>query len=307
MKAIKEHFEEFKNPCYFSRVDNNHILGLHIGLDDKGRKCIELRTKKFSVRRITGTNVIEVGQFKNNNYYSIRFTLINDEMSGLFYKFCEDLVEETRTLKLEEEGYQAVVERYLQWKRMFVSSKKDLLTEIQIMGLIGEILFLKGNLAERIGLSNALKSWSGQELTHKDFSYKDSWFECKAISRSTLTVKISSLEQLDSNVDGELVVYSLEKMSEVYNGISLNNLILDTAKLFETAEEKEDFLSKVALQGYEYNTYYDSFVYEISSFHRYLVNDDFPKLTRKQINKAISSASYVLSMPEIAPFEIKEK
>lgn len=57
----------------------------------------------------------------------------------------------------------------------------------------------------------------------------------------------------------------------------------------------------------EYNTYYDSFVYEISSFHRYLVNDDFPKLTRKQINKAISSASYVLSMPEIAPFEIKEK
>ena len=105
MKAIKEHFEEFKNPCYFSRVDNNHILGLHIGLDDKGRKCIELRTKKFSVRRITGTNVIEVGQFKNNNYYSIRFTLINDEMSGLFYKFCEDLVEETRTLKLEEEGY----------------------------------------------------------------------------------------------------------------------------------------------------------------------------------------------------------
>lgn len=96
-------------------------------------------------------------------------------------------------------------------------------------------------------------------------------------------------------------------MSEVYNGISLNSLILDTAKLFEIAEEKEDFLSKVALQGYEYNTYYDSFVYEISSFHRYLVNDDFPKLTRKQINKAISSASYVLSMPEIAPFEIKEK
>ena len=53
---------------------------------------------------------------------------------------------------------------------MFVSSKNNFLTEPEIMGLIGEILFLRGNLAERIGLSNALLSWSGQELTHKDFS-----------------------------------------------------------------------------------------------------------------------------------------
>ena len=307
MKPIKERFDEFENPNYFSRVDNTHILGLHIGLDGKGRKTIELRTKKFTVRRITGTNVIEIGQFKNTQYYTIRFTLIDDEMCGLFYKFCEDLIEETRGLKQEEEGYQAVVERYLQWKRMFVSSKKNLLTESQIMGLIGEILFLKGNLADRIGLSNALKSWSGQELTHKDFSYEDTWYECKAISRSTMSVKISSLEQLDSSVDGELIVHALEKMSEAYNGISLNDLIFETAKLFSTTEEKEDFLSKVALQGYEYNTYYDSFVYEISSFHRYLVNEDFPKLTRKQIDKAISSASYVLALSEIATFEINDK
>ena len=75
-------------------------------------------------------------------------------------------------------------------------------------------------------------------------------------------------------------------------------------KLFDTSEEKDDFMTKVALQGYEYNAYYDSFVYEISSFHRYLVNIDFPKLIRQQVNKAISSAAYVLSLQEIASFEI---
>lgn len=304
MKSIKEHFAEFENPNYFSRVDNQHILNLHIGLDNEARKCIELRTKKFIARRITGTNVIDVGQYKNSTYYSIRFSLIDDEMCGLFYKFCDDLIEETRSLKQEEEGYQAVVDRYLQWKRMFVASKKNLLTETQIMGLIGEILFLRGNLADRIGLSNALKSWSGQELTHKDFSYEDTWFESKAISRSSMAVKISSLEQLDSDVAGELVVYALEKMSEAYNGITLNKLVFDTMNLFVKLEEKDDFLTKVSLQGYEYNTYYDSFVYEISSFHRYLVNDDFPRLTRKEVNKAISSASYVITLSEIVPFEI---
>lgn len=304
MKSIKDHFSEFINPNYFSRVDNKHILDLHIGLDSNARKCIELRAKKFKVRRITGTNVIEIGQYSNSNYYSIRFTLIEDEFCDLFYQFCEDLVEQTKNISEESKGYQAVVDRYLQWKKMFVSSKKNLLTENQIMGLIGEILFLKGNLADRIGLSNALKSWSGQELTHKDFSYEDTWFESKAISKSSMSVKINSLEQLESNVDGELVVHMLEKMSEAYNGISLNKLIVSTMDLFQTNEEKDDFYTKVSLQGYEYNTYYDSFVYEVSSFHRYLVNNDFPRLTRKSVDKAISRAEYVIALSEITSFEL---
>lgn len=306
MKPIDKHFAEFTKPNYFSRVDSNHILDLHIGLDGNSKKCIELRSKKFNPRKVSGTDVIEVGQFRNANYLSIRFSLNEEEMSGLFYKFCEDLVEETRTLKLESEGYQAVTERYYQWRKMFVPSRKAFLSETDIMGLIGEILFLRGNLKDRIGLSQALKSWSGQELTHKDFSYENTWFEIKAISRSTMSVRISSLEQLDSENDGELVVFALEKMSEAYDGITLNKLVFETRELFESIQEKDDFLSKVALQGYEYNAYYDQFVYEISSVYRYLVDNSFPRLTRSNVDKAISKATYVLALPDISEHEIKE-
>src|SRR5699024_8133412 len=105
--------------------------------------------------------------------------------------------EQTREIKERSEGYTAIVNRYFQWKKMFVSSKGNLLTEPEIMGLIGEILYLKGTLAERIGLYNALKSWSGQELTHKDFSFDDTWVEVKTVRSGGQTVKISSLEQLD--------------------------------------------------------------------------------------------------------------
>ena len=87
-------------------------------------------------------------------------------------------------------------------------------------------------LAEQIGLENALKSWSGQELTHKDFSYGDSWYEVKTIHRGIPAVKISSIEQLESSTDGELVVFFLEKMSAAYNGVNLNKLILETRSLF---------------------------------------------------------------------------
>lgn len=305
MTDIRQKFSEFNRPEYFSRIDNVHILELHLGLDEKGRKAIELRYP-FVPRKVTGTSAIEVNQYKKEKYNTIRFSLINEEISGLFYKFCEDLIEQTRDLKEASAGYQAIVNRFFQWKKMFVSSKNNFLTEPEIMGLIGEVLFLRGNLAKRIGLSNALLSWSGQELTHKDFSYENMWFEAKAISRGAQSVRISSIEQLESDNDGELVVHSLEKMSTAYNGITLNKLILETRNMFTSNEDKDNFMSKVALQGYEYNNYYDDFVYEISNFKRYIVNSDFPKLTSKSLPAAIRKVMYELSLVDIASFEIKD-
>ncbi len=206
---IKERFKEFISPGYFSRVNTTCIPELHIGLDEKGRKSIELR-EQFSPRKVIGTTSIEVNQYKKPEYNTIRFSLVDDEVSGLFYKFCEDLIEQTADVQEHGESYLIIINRYFQWKKMFVSSKKTLLSEPEIMGLIGEICFLKGNLAQRAGLSEALHSWSGQELTHKDFSYKDTWFEVKAVCRGSQTVKISSLEQLESDNDGELAPFPLK-------------------------------------------------------------------------------------------------
>lgn len=304
MIDIKSMFSKFENANYFSRVDNVHILELHIGLDEKGRKAIELRAP-FTPRKVTGTSAIEVNQYKRPEYNTIRFSLCDEDISGLFYKFCDDLIEQTRDVKEKSEGYTAIVSRFFQWKKMFVSSKNNFLTEPEIMGLIGEILLIRGHLAERIGLIEALQSWSGQELTHKDFSFGDTWIEAKAISRGAQYIKISSLEQLDSDTEGELAVHSLEKMSTAYNGITLNKLILDTRRLFQPGEEQDTFMTKVALQGYEYNNYYDDYVYEISSFKRYKVTFDFPKLTHRDLPAAIHKATYEISLVEIGDFEIK--
>ena len=302
---IRERFNTFTSANYFSRVDNKHLLELHIGLDEKGRKAIELRAN-FTPKRISGTSCIEVNQYHKEPYNTIRFSLIDDEMSGLFYKFCEDIIEQTQEIKEVSDSYQAVVNRFFQWKKLFIASKKIYLTEPEIMGLIGEILFLKGSLAERVSLPTALNSWSGQELTHKDFSYKDTWFEVKAIGRGNQTIKISSLEQLDSDVNGELAVFSLEKMSSTYSGLTLNKVILETKDMFCTQEEKDLFLSKVALQGYEYSDYYDDFVFELSGFSRFFVSDGFPKLTRKNISNGIRKAMYEIALIDIKIFEIKD-
>lgn len=302
---IRSQFSAFIRPEYFSRIDDEHILDLHIGLDEKGRKSIELRSM-FKPVKVTGTSAIDVTQYTKPEYNTIRFSLKDDDMSGLFYKFCEDIIEQTKDLKNEKDGYKAITTRFFQWKKMFVLSKNTFLTEPEIMGMIGEILFLRGPLADEIGLSEALKSWSGQELTHKDFSCSDKWYEVKTISRGNTTVRISSLEQLDSDKNGELIVYSLEKMSPAYNGISLNKLILETRQMFLSADDADTFLAKVAMQGYEYNNYYDEFVFEVSGLTRYKVTDQFPKLTHANVPKEITKANYDLALAEIMSFSTKE-
>lgn len=304
MTELKKRFDDFTSPNFYSRVSTDHILELYIGLDEKGRKSIELRSA-FNPRKVKGTSAIEVNQYDNQKYKTIRFSLTDEEISGLFYTFCDDLIEQTRDLTDEKGGYNAIIVRFHQWKKMFVSSKKDFLNEAQIMGLIGELLFLRDQLSKRIGLPEALRSWSGQELTHKDFSYGDTWSEVKTIRRSSQVVHISSLEQLDSEHDGELAVYALEKMSTEYNGITLNKLIVDIRNRFSDSDDRDLFMSKVALQGYEYHNYYDDFVFELIYCKNFRVSEDFPKLIPEDVPEAVLKATYDIDLNKITEFEIK--
>ena len=238
---------------------------------------------------------------------TIRFSFLVDDVSSLFYTFCEDLIEHTRELPSGENGYQIIINRYYQWKKLKVKKKKELLSESEIMGLIGEVLFLRDELIPLVGDDKALFSWSGQELTHKDFSYDDIWYEVKTISSGKQSVRISSLDQLDSDIDGQLVVYSLEKMSEAFDGVTLNKLVLDVMNCFESQENKDSFINKVSAHGYEYNDYYERFVYAVSGLYRYSVNPDFPKLTHAMMPNAITKANYEIDISLLSKFLIERK
>ena len=304
MVSIKDRFKEFTANEYYSLVDDSLVSELFIGLDDKGRKTIKLRAP-FEPQKIIGTTGIDIRQYKNYNYGTIQFSLCNEGMSSLFYLFCEDLVKVLSKILDVTLSYQAVVNRFFQWKKMFNNGNMKKLTESEIMGLIGEILLLKDLLFEKYGEHKALKGWSGQELTHKDFSYENIWYESKAIIKSGTTLKISSIEQLTSNVNGILGVHILEKMSSVFNGITLNQLINDVYEQMEGLEDKDMFMNKVAIQGFVFDEYYDDFVYALCDFKSFIVNDSFPKLTRNVLSNAIVKVQYELSVKDILEFEIR--
>lgn len=284
-------YSAFEAPNSYNLLDSQHKLEFYVGVDDRGRKCLILRSN-FKPEFVKSTSAIDIsiGQVRNN-IWSLGFHLVHNAMSGLFYKFCDDIVESSRNLPESVNGMAYVVKRYNSWKKLFYNLKKELLSENEIIGLIGELLFLKTYMFKHYSFDIALSSWSGCDKTHKDFSVNETWYEVKSTKSSSLTVRIHSIEQLDSDVDGHLVVYEFEKMSESFDGYTLNSIVRDILNCIPT--DLEDlFLEKLKNVGYNYDDGYDKFVYRISTLNSYLVNDDFPRIKKNLLSASIVKVEY---------------
>ena len=200
------------------------------------------------------------------------------------------------------DGYAEIVNRYNQWKKLFYGVSSAL-SEQEVMGLLGELHFLKNRMIPLHGFTEALRGWSGPEPTHKDFSYENEWFEIKTINSFKSTVSISSLEQLDSEYDGKLIVISLEKMSPSFNGVRLNNVVKELMDSMSFESDKDVFLAKLKQAGYSYNEVYDNYVYNFIKEETYCVCDDFPRIRKSELPTGVSKVKYEIELSQIEKFK----
>lgn len=289
LDEIKEKIQSVELPSQYVRVSVDHPLELYLGKNEKG--YLTLRFNGYFIpTKVIGTNLIEVKQVKTSKYNSILFSYLSEDNFTLFYHFCEDMITETENYK-GDEGYKEIVNRFNQWKKMFTRNNK-ILTENEVLGLLGELLFLKNIAIPTYGSTDGLNSWSGPEPTHKDFSYKNEWYEIKSINTFKNSVPISSLEQLDSELEGHLVVYSFEKMSPSFAGISLNKLVSEIMRDLAFDTDKDIFLAKLKQVGYAYNEIYDNYVFNLIKKDSYLVNNEFPRIKADDLQKGIIKVQY---------------
>lgn len=286
---IKGKVESIRTPSQYLRVSDTHPLELYLGKNEQNFATLRFNGE-FTTIKVIGTNLIAVKQVKTNEYNSILFSFNSSEHLSLFYHFCEDMINETETYT-GDNGYKEIVNRFNQWKKVFSSNKKAL-SENEVLGLIGELLFLRDHAFEAYGVTNSLNAWSGPEPTHKDFSYKDEWYEIKSINTFKDSVTISSLEQLDSELNGHLVVYFFEKMSPNFSGISLNKLVNDISNSLEYEIDRDLFFNKLAQAGYSFNELYDNYVYNFVKMQQYLINRDFPRIKADTLPKEINRVQY---------------
>lgn len=297
---VKELLESIKNDSNYIRVSETHPLELYVGKNEAGELTLRYNGQ-FKPKNILGNNLLKIKQVKTNLYNSIMFTYCSKENISMFYNFCEDMIEQTINAS-SDNGYTELIKRYELWRKMFSSNNK-ILSEPEILGLIGELLFLNNVSLNMYSNVDALNGWSGPEPTHKDFSYGDDWYEIKSINDSKNSIIISSIEQLDSPNVGRLIVYKFEKMSSSFNGISLNNLVKDINNQLVDLLEKDIFAAKLADAGYMYNEVYDNYVYNLISVTKYIVDSNFPRLEAINLPKEISKIKYEILLPMIERFK----
>ncbi len=288
----------------WKRVGDMHPVDLYYGKDQKGRNAIEFAGRFDINNKIHSSVAIEITHYKNaDGNKSIVFSLLDNKLLRPFCDFLNTMVDATAQLCLSnQEAYLAVCEVYFAMQKMF-RTNKDTLSEAEIKGLIGELIFLHNRLFTEVGETKAINAWSGSEKTRKDFALDHNWFEVKTIDFGKDTVHISSIEQLDSPIDGVLVVYQLERMAEEYQGITLNKLVSDICNSIQSIRDKDIFLSKLEAANYSYSPKYDELVYELRTVDEYRVTTNFPRITRSIISPAIAKASFDITLSEILTYK----
>ena len=300
MKKINEIFNSISDKGYYILYDRECPTDVRLGIDSKGRKSLRIESN-FKPVKVQSTKKIEVNHFELTKTKAVTFSLTEESSQEIFYLLCEDLI---KLCYLDEKTiYENVISRYKKWIEIFSNQTNNLLSENEIIGLLGELIFLDEYLLSNYEQENAIASWAGVEKTHKDFSIDNTWFEIKTTTSKTKNIKISSIEQLESDHDGYLIAFTLEKMSPEYEGITINKVFKNLiSKLNENS--KIEFIKKITQAGFFYDAYYNDYVYSLIGKSKFLVNEKFPKLSRKNLSKSIVSASYELNIETIKEFEV---
>lgn len=287
----------------YSRYDGEHPVDIFLGIDDQGRKSLVV-TLKASRERAVSSKTIAVSFFvRPDGRSSLRFSLEDDALKDIFYKFCEDIIESTRNSS-PAEGFSPIIRRWETWIGFFQRAPLPL-SENEIVGLIGEIFFLKNVMAEKYGLSRALEAFIGTDKAHKDFEIDDTWYEIKTIHNGVRAVKISSIQQLDAPNPGMLEVITVDQSTPGTTGNITVNSIIKQFRESLNSKQLLDFDEKLRKANYIADDRYDDYNYLFIRRDEYNVSADFPRISSDALPVGVSKVCYEIDISAIQQFKVE--
>lgn len=299
MKYMVESFFKDNKSNSFRRINATHPIDIFLGLNDKNQYTIIIK-EVGSLKKIESSKyIIARAYLDERKKIVLTFSLIDKSLYPIFLKFCEDLIFSSQNLK-KSEAINFIVARWNSWRKVFKRASLEILSEKEVMGLVGELTFLKKYLIPNFGEYKAIEAWKGPEHASKDFEIKDTWYEVKTIMEGGLAITISSLEQLDSDVDGYLVLFLLEKSTNVANGtISLNSYVREIEESIREIDVKLKFRNKLVEAGYYESEEYDFLNFKLKGDKFFLVDYTFPRVKQSDLNNGIVKVSYKILINSI--------
>ena len=284
------------------RADPNHPLDFFVTYDERPNMQFMLLTEFEPALPNSSEQLFVRGNKRSDGKFAVCFSLEDDHLKDQYVSLCWDIMDATYLSQDKKNGVQAAIKRFTMWQKLFAEAKTKKLSDAGIKGLIGELAVLKYVCTRKYSIATAISGWVGPVGADRDFEFVDTWFESKFVSLSTDKVKISSIDQLDIDRMGCLVLCRAEKTASTTSGhTTLNDLV---NSIFEMAQIDENavstFKNRLALAGYDSSDERSNQPYVIHRFEIYKVDgNDFPRIRRSKIHNAISDGEYQLSIPAL--------
>ena len=300
---IEDKFAKGAATRTYQRIDSEYKTNIFLGYNDDGYMSMVI-TEPGKETLVKSSKIINVSlKRRDDNKMALTFDLLDGSYKSLFLLFCKDII-----LVCEKAGssmaISSAVVRWKYWKEMFGSKKKNILDKMEIKGLIGERIELRDHFMSERDEETAVQSWMGPLLGHKDFEIDDTWYEIKTVSENAVQVNISSLEQLDSDFDGHLVIIRLEDASTVSAlATNLNKTVISVADKIEDPDVMDLFKTRLDNMGYVPDEEYDNYNFIFKGRQSYFVNSDFPRITRGMVNSSIGNAKYSIMLDGIIEYK----
>lgn len=280
------------------RADENHPLDFFITYDENGAMQMILTADFLPSIPASSRQLSVRANTRNDGKYALCFSLADKSLREQYVSLCWDIMNCTSAITDKKRGTAAAIKRFCLWQRLFAEGKSRQLSDAEIKGLIGELCALKQVVFANYTPNTALTGWVGPIGADRDFEMPSEWYEVKAVSLSKDTVSISSLDQLDTDAEGSLLVARIEKASPNAPGcFTLNSLVNEIAAGLADLESRTIFDARMASAKYDPADPRAEEPYVLHRIEVYRTDKNFPRIRRSKVPVSISNAAYDLSIP----------
>ena len=282
-----------------------HPLEWHVRYAGADQKSL-VAVSNIAAGELPSSRAIEAAcRQRRDGRYALSFTLLNRAEEDVFITMAGDMIAFSGAAESPAEAVQRVLRRYAAWVRLFERRQSELLGIHAQKGLLGELMFLKNVIEEGRPMLDSLAGWAGPDGADQDFFYDDGWHEVKAVGAAAAAASISSVEQLDHPMEGELVIFRIDACVPQYNNaVTLYQTVSALEKMTVSIPgAAEALLLKLAAAGYVHREEYDQQYFFVSAQQRYAVTESFPRMRRVGLPREVINISYQLDLPSLAPWE----
>lgn len=302
-------YEKFKglnrsiHDCQYP-INSSGAIKAYYGIDINGFFRLSfLSTKNPECKGETKNIQVIKGTASEGNFWTC-FNLQTDSLLSVFCTFGEDMVSCVISEPDESKAAALLRKRYSTWVALFKKNRSGMAVE-KAKGLFGELYVLKNVIIPIHGVELSVKGWSGPDKASKDFFIGESWDEVKTTSPTSPIVKIASIDQLDSDKPGKLLVVRAEDVSDAYNGddCNINKLCQVLLPLIKSQDLKDDFLKKISEYGFDFCDEIGDKNYDVKRIERFNVTPSFPAIRANNIPvSSVNNLSYELVLSAVKDF-----